>query len=120
MKVAVVGSRKFKDRDLLFRTLDQLHGITMVISGGAVGADQIAEEYAHARGLVTKVFFPDYKRYGRGAPIKRNRLIIEGADIVIAFWDGKSKGTRNSIQEARKLQKTIIIVAFRGAGKGKK
>ena len=49
-------------------------------------------------------FRPDYKRYGRGAaPLKRNLQIIEYADIVLAFWDGTSKGTKFVIDNCKKM-----------------
>ena len=48
------------------------------------------------------MFLPEYSRYGRGAPLKRNPQIIEYADVVIAFWDGKSKGTKYVIDNCKK------------------
>lgn len=115
MKVAVIGSRGFDDQEKLYRALDSYHNkqkIDLIISGGAVGADQLAEQYAKERGIPVKIFKPDYAKHGRGAPIRRNTLIIENADIVLAFWDGKSPGTKNSLDQAKKLNKLYQVYDF--------
>jgi hypothetical protein len=67
-------------------------------------------DLAERLGLELIVFKPDYKRYGRGAPIVRNKQIIEEADCVLAFWDGKSRGTKSSIDFAKKAGKECEIV----------
>lgn len=85
MKIAVIGSRGLKVNDL-GKYLPV--GVTEIVSGGARGIDTCAREYAGANGLKLTEFLPDYKRYGRGAPLKRNLQIIEYADEVLAFWDG--------------------------------
>ena len=63
-----------------------------------------------ANGLVLTEFKPEYNRYGRGAPLKRNIRIIEYADVVLAFWDGKSKGTKFVIDACaeRKIPVTVL------------
>ena len=90
MKVAVIGSRGLKV-EKLERFLPE--ETTEIISGGAKGIDTCAREYALANGLKLTEFLPDYFRYGRAAPLKRNITIIENADLVLAFWDGTSRGT---------------------------
>lgn len=87
MKVAVIGSRGLKV-EKLERFLPE--ETTEIISGGAKGIDTCAREYALANGLKLTEFLPDYSRYGRAAPLKRNITIIENADLVLAFWDGTS------------------------------
>ena len=76
-------------------------GVTEIGSGGARGVDTSAREYAHANGIKLTEFLPDYDKYGRRAPIIRNDLIVEYADMVIAFWDGKSRGTQYVIRKCR-------------------
>lgn len=83
MKVAVIGSRGLKV-EKLERFLPE--ETTEIISGGAKGIDTCAREYALANGLKLTEFLPDYSRYGRAAPLKRNITIIENADLVLAFW----------------------------------
>lgn len=112
MKVAIIGSRNLNNLDLVWNTLVNLKDISVeeIISGGAKGADSLAEKYAKEKGIPIKIFLPDYKRYGRGAPIKRNEQIIDAAELVIAFWDGKSTGTKNAITLAQKYNKRILII----------
>lgn len=119
MKVAVIGSRSFSDKNLLYITLDNLRekvpsleSITLIISGGAKGADSLSEEYARDRNIETKIFLPEYNRYGRGAPLKRNLQIVENSDIVVAFWDSTSAGTRNAIDHAKKLKRELLIIEY--------
>lgn len=84
-------------------------GTDEIVSGGARGVDSSAREYANAHGIKLTEFLPDYKRYNRGAPLKRNLQIIEYADIVLAFWDGKSRGTKNVIDRCRKIGAEVRI-----------
>ena len=100
MKVAVIGSR-----GLEISNLEEYlpEGVTEIISGGARGVDTSAREYAHAHGIKLTEFLPEYDKYGRAAPLKRNITIIEHADLVLAFWDGKSKGTRFVIESCERM-----------------
>ena len=109
MKLAVVGSRTWSDYALLCRTLDAI-GPTSIISGGARGADAFAEAYAQTRKLPLVVFHPDWKRDGRGAGFKRNAYIVDAADKVIVFWDGKSRGAAHTMELARKAGKLLRVV----------
>jgi len=98
MRVAVVGSRSIPYVDLE-RFLPE--NIDVIISGGARGVDTCAEIYARRHGIRTIIIRPDYKRYGNIAPLLRNNEIIERADIVYAFWDGSSRGTRYVVERCR-------------------
>jgi hypothetical protein len=111
MKVSVIGSRTFNDYDLLASKLND-YIIQEIISGGAKGADMLAEQYAKEKGIPTTIFLPDYARLGKAAPLKRNEDIIRSCDKVIAFWDGKSRGTQHALNFARKLGKAIIIIEY--------
>lgn len=112
MKVAVIGSRSFNDYNELRRILNGLGYITEIISGGADGADKLAEQYADEKGIPTKIFLPDWNKHGKIAGFLRNTDIIENADIVVAFWDNQSKGTKDSIDKANKLNKKVIVIPF--------
>ena len=112
MKIAVIGSRSFADYELLKKTLNEITGITKVISGGAKGADSLAEQWAKENQIETAIYKPDWAKYGRGAGVVRNRLIIEDCDLCIAFWDGESKGTKSSIDHFKKLNKKLTIVKY--------
>ena len=77
--------------------------ITEIISGGAIGIDRCARTYALSRHIKLTEFLPEYKTYGRAAPIIRNMEIIRHSDFLIAFWDGESRGTKYVIKKCREL-----------------
>jgi len=101
MKLAIVGGRDFCDQVLFDEAMKNFNP-KEIISGGATGADSMAVEFAVKNGVKLTVFQPDWKTHGRVAGPIRNKLIIESADALLAFWDGKSKGTKNSIDLAKK------------------
>jgi predicted Rossmann fold nucleotide-binding protein DprA/Smf involved in DNA uptake len=111
MKIAVVGSRSFNDANLLSKTVSEFFP-SEIISGGAVGADRLAASWAKSNGIPLKEFLPDYTTYGRSAPIRRNDLIVDAADMVIAFWNGTSKGTKYTIDYASKKNKVTKIIRY--------
>ena len=106
MKVAVVGSRSLNVPDLQ-KYLP--HQLTEIVSGGAAGVDRCAREYAQQNQIPLTEFLPQYDRYRRAAPIKRNEQLVAYADCVIAFWDGQSKGTLSSIQYALRAHKELHV-----------
>ena len=109
MKVAVIGSREFKDYSLLVQFLDKKK-ISKIISGGARGADSLAVQYAKENDIELLEFLPDYKKHGRGAPLIRNKLIVDASDQVVAFWNGESRGTKYTIDYAKKIGKGVEVV----------
>ncbi len=118
MKLAIIGSRDFNNYDFLHDKMDFIAGtykwnIELVISGGAKGADSLGEQWAKKHAILTKIYYPDWDRYGRSAGFIRNYNIIEDANVVVAFWDGKSKGTKHSIDLAKKQGKEIIIINYK-------
>lgn len=116
-RAAVVGSRGFLDYELLCRTLDGM-AVSCVVTGDARGADTLARRYAHDRQLPLTVFRPEWKKYGRAAGIMRNADIVASADVVVAFWDGKSPGTLNTIERAEKANLETRIVNFNSGMQG--
>lgn len=107
MRVAVIGSRNLTVKDLGVYLPED---VTEIVSGGAKGIDSCAREYALAHGIKLTEFLPEYSRYGRSAPIKRNITIIENADLVLAFWDGSSRGTKFVIDECKKRNIPVKIL----------
>lgn len=106
MKVAVIGSRGLCVNDLgKYLPEDTIE----IVSGGAKGVDTSAKEYALSHGIKLTEFLPEYDKYGRGAPLKRNITIMEYADIVLAFWDGKSRGTKHVIDNCKKRNIPVCI-----------
>ena len=106
MKVAVIGSRSIFATNIGMYISDG----DEIVSGGAIGVDSCAAEYAKKNGLKLTVFLPQYERCGRAAPIVRNKKIVDYADKIIAFWDGKSKGTLSVIKYAEKTGKLCEII----------
>ena len=106
MKVAVIGSREIEIDDFgKYLPMDT----TLLISGGAKGVDACVKRYAQAHNIPLKEFLPDYRRYGKGAPLKRNESIVESSDLVLAFWDGQSKGTANVIELCIKWNRPVLV-----------
>lgn len=110
MKVAIVGSRDYADLERVRAYVKALPADTVVISGGARGVDRVAAETARLRGLQVVEYLADWNKYGKSAGYIRNADIINAADIVFAFWDGVSKGTKHSIDLAQKAGKLAEIV----------
>ncbi|MCM1543751.1 MAG: DUF2493 domain-containing protein [Ruminococcus sp.] len=108
MKVAIVGSRNLKIDDL-GKYLPE--GTDEIVSGGAIGIDRCAREYALSHNLKLTEFLPDYDSYSRRAPLLRNLDIINYADEVIAFWNGISHGTKFVIDNCKKKNKKITIIS---------
>lgn len=107
MKVAVIGSRN-AHIDSLSDYLPS--GCTEIVSGGAKGIDQCAAEYAQKNGIKLTEFLPQYEKYGRGAPIVRNKEIVDYADVVLAFWDGSSRGTLSVIRYCEKSGTPCTVI----------
>ena len=106
MKIAIIGSRNVSISDIgrYISSTDE------IVSGGAAGVDTCAAEYANKNGIRIKEFLPQYERYGKAAPIVRNKEIVDYADKIIAFWDGSSKGTLSVIKYAQKKGKPCKII----------
>jgi predicted Rossmann fold nucleotide-binding protein DprA/Smf involved in DNA uptake len=106
MKIAIVGSRTICEVSL--------DGFVFagdeIVSGGAVGVDRCAAQYAREHGLSLTEFLPNYKDYGRAAPIVRNKSIVDYANKVIVFWDGSSRGALSVIKYAKKVGKPCEVI----------
>lgn len=111
--LAVVGSRSYADYPTFTSEMDALRkeiDICEIVSGGARGADSMAERYARENGIEMRVFKPDWRLHGRKAGLLRNLDIVGRANYVIAFWDGNSPGTRSAINIARKTNKNVKVI----------
>lgn len=107
MKLLVVGSRSIKNFDISPYVPKETGTI---VSGGADGVDTIAEKYADAHKLSKIILRPEYHLYRRAAPLKRNNGMVEMADKILVIWDGVSRGTKHTIDYAKKLNKNINVV----------
>lgn len=109
MRVAIIGSRGLTVDNLgqyLPASTDE------IVSGGAEGVDASAAAYAKEHDILLTEIRPDYKRYKKGAPLRRNLEIISRADRVLAFWDGHSRGTLYTIEACRKRCVPIRIFLY--------
>lgn len=110
MKVAIVGSREYAHLGKVEKYIRTLPNDTIIVSGGAIGVDKWAEQWARFLGLGTIILKPDWNKYGKAAGMIRNTQIVETCDKLVAFWDGKSKGTKDSIDKATKLGKPVEVI----------
>ena len=106
MKLLVAGSRSIKEYDLQGLVPE---GVTLIITGGASGIDEIAEEYADKKRISKLVLRPRYDLYGKAAPLKRNEEMVEICDMVLVIWDGRSRGSRYTIEQAKKMGKQVTV-----------
>lgn len=72
--------------------------------------DTLAEEYADKKRISKIILRPDYARYGKSAPLKRNEEMVKMADVVLVIWDGVSRGTKYTVDYAEKQGKKVILV----------
>lgn len=109
VRVAVIGSRGLEVKNLGdFLPEDT----TEIVSGGARGVDTSARNYSNANGIKLTEFLPDYNSYGHRAPLVRNIDIINYSDIVLAFWDGVSRGTAFVITNCKKSGTPVRIYKY--------
>ena len=115
MRLIIAGSRTFKDYELLKKETDEFingeKGVT-IISGLAKGADQLGCLYAHDRQYPLVGFNAEWGIYGRGAGIKRNKLMAKSATHLIAFWDGESRGTQHMIDFGSETGLKVKVVQY--------
>ena len=117
-KVIVAGGRDFNDYELLRNKLDFLlqdkeKSAVEIVSGTANGADKLGERYAFANSIQVKCFPANWEAFGRSAGYKRNKQMAEYADALVAFWDGKSKGTEHMINLAEEYNLQIRVIEFK-------
>lgn len=110
MHIAIVGSRGYMRLDVVRDYISKLPEDTVIVSGGARGVDTAAEDAARARGLQTLIFPAEWSKYGKSAGFKRNQLIVDASQKLVAFWDGSSRGTKSSIDLAYKKGIEVEVI----------
>ena len=119
MKLAVVGSRSFQydfnaKVGAIYLICDKIEELKIdhLVSGGAKGPDHWGEEAAGNYHLSTTIYKPNWNKHGKAAGFIRNELIIDAADHVLLFWDGKSRGTKHDLDLARKKGKNYELFVW--------
>jgi hypothetical protein len=107
MKIGIVGSRNLQITDL---TPFLPPSCCEIVTGGAKGIDACAMQYAKERNVPLTVFMPQYEKFGKAAPLVRNREIVHYSDRVLAFWDGKSRGTKFVIDYCQEVGKPCELI----------
>lgn len=111
MKVIIAGSRDIEDPDFVYQAVEKSgYNVTEVVSGKARGVDFLGELWANVNHVPIKGFPADWDTYGKSAGPIRNRQMAEYADVLIAVWDGKSKGTKDMIKQMKSLDKPCFVV----------
>lgn len=114
-RVLIAGCRTFNNYSLAKSFIDvcisriRISNDIIIVSGGANGADKLAEIYAAENNLKFECYLPDWEKYGKSAGPKRNLEMVKKSDYVICFWDGNSKGTKSTISYSKKYNKPIKI-----------
>lgn len=114
MKIAIAGTRQFRDQTQMNSALDRLHP-SEILHGGAEGADALAASYGRRKGLPVNLFLPMHKidatvKYHPRYFLKRTEQMLDHADMLLAAWDGQSKGTAHAIKYARKKGLPVEII----------
>ena len=115
MKVIIAGSRDFNDYNRLRSVCDymlQNQTDIEIVSGKAEGADTLGEDYAREKNFKLKPFPADWDTFGKSAGYRRNEQMAKYADALIAFWDGKSRGTGHMIDLAKKYNLKVKVCYF--------
>ena len=124
LRIIIAGSRNFNDYELLKREVlnivendNRPKNLVKVISGGARGADTLGECFAKEFGLEVKRFIPDWDGLGKKAGYVRNAdmakySVQNGDGMLIAFWDGESKGTKHMIDLAKRYGLEVHMINY--------
>jgi hypothetical protein len=114
--LAIVGSRGFTNyglvKEKMAKFIKDVGPVSKIVSGGANGADSLGVKWAQENKVDYHVHRPDWNKYGNSAGYKRNELIVADADMVLAFWDGQSKGTKHTLDIAKEAGKKRYVVRY--------
>lgn len=116
VRVIITGSRNanpFVARKLISDRLFELPVDSTIVHGGARGVDRMAGQEAQKLGLLVEEHPADWDRHGKSAGFVRNQEMLDtGADLVLAFWDGRSNGTRHTIEIAERAGIPVEVISL--------
>jgi hypothetical protein len=111
MRLIVAGSRTFTNYQFLCQVLaPDRHRITQVLTGGARGADELGYRWAWKHAVKHQLFRAAWERFGKSAGVRRNHQMAQAGDMLVAFWDGQSRGTAHMISCMQQLGKPVVVV----------
>ena len=110
-KLLIAGGRDFNNYSLLEQNINS-NNIECIISGCAKGADTLAIKYGINHNIPIEKYPAQWDLYGKSAGYIRNKIMVDKATAIICFWDGHSKGTKNTIELAKKTKKILKIVYY--------
>lgn len=118
-RVIIAGTRHFNDYNMLREYADKklsrqvaLGKKIIILSGHCYGTDLLGEKFAQERKYDLEIYPAEWSRYGAAAGPRRNKQMAANAQALIAFWDGKSKGTKNMIEEAKKVGLLVAVKLY--------
>ena len=128
IRIIIAGGRKFNDYEMLKRTMlkfiQKLHDhisfhTIEIISGNANGADKLGERFAKEYNYNLKIMPAQWDLHGKSAGyIRNNEMLVYAKEadhsVLVAFWDGKSKGTKNMIDTSRRSLDSVEVVSYKG------
>ena len=109
-RIAIVGSRDFQNLALVRRLIQSLPADAVIVSGGARGVDRVAAGEAAAMGRTTVIHVAQWDAEGRSAGFRRNARLADDADAMVAFWDGRSRGTPHAVRIMLGMVKPVMLV----------
>lgn len=109
MKILISGSREFRNLKKVDKAIGGFPMNVVILHGGARGVDARADHAARRKGLEVEILRPDWSIGKKAGPL-RNRVLVEKADVVYAFWDGESRGTKGVIDYTRERGKALVVV----------
>lgn len=110
VRTIVAGSRGITSLSMVKKAMSQCGWTpTVIISGTARGVDRLGEEWAKAHNVPVECYPADWERYGPSAGYRRNRIMVENAEALVAVWDGKSRGTEHTISLAREKGLRVFV-----------
>ena len=113
MKIAIVGGRNFDNYTRLCKVLEPYKKYCDTeICGEAKGADNLGKKWAKENNIEVKSYPAEWDKHGKAAGHIRNEEMAQESDFIVAFWDGKSRGTKNMIDNCFRLQKNILVVFY--------
>jgi hypothetical protein len=112
MKLAIIGSRSFDDYEYFQSIIKQefeAKPIELIISGETEGTGKLGERYAVENNIPKRTIYSEWAKYGKNASIMQSIDIVKTSDIILAFWDGQSSETKQSIDQAIRFEKDVIV-----------